>query len=65
MRSTTVALVLVLFLTFFLEFVEDELHVSRASVGSEATLALWEVHFGDGWYESVEQDSGKYLASNG
>ena len=55
----------VLFLTLFLELMEDGHHVHRASVGSDATLALVEVVFGDGWYEPVDPDSGEYFASDG
>ena len=42
---------------------EDEHHVHRASVGSEAALALGDVIFGNGWNEPVEQDPGKYFAN--
>ncbi|PFX17105.1 hypothetical protein AWC38_SpisGene18592 [Stylophora pistillata] len=38
---------------------EDEHHVRRASVGSEATLALGDVFFGNGWYKPVKQHPGK------
>ena len=62
-KSSTVSLVL--FLTFFQELTEDEFHVCHAYVGSEPTLALGQVFFGDDWYEPVEQDSGKYFASDG
>ena len=47
------------------KLVEEEHHVHRASVGSEAALALGEVFFGNGWNEPVEQDPGKYFASDG
>ena len=52
-------------MAFFMELMEDEHHVCRASVGSETTLALGEVMFGDGWYDTVEQDSGKHFANDG
>ena len=58
---------LVLFLAFLMELTEDEHYVCCASVGSEATLALGEVFFGDGWCELVEQDHdpGEYFATDG
>ena len=54
-----------LFLALFLLLAEDEHHVHCVSVGSEVTLALREVFFSDGVYEPIEQDSGKYFASDG
>ncbi|PFX15081.1 hypothetical protein AWC38_SpisGene20716 [Stylophora pistillata] len=35
----------------FLELAEDKYHDLRASIGSEATLALGDIFFGDGWHE--------------
>lgn len=55
----------VLFTALFLELAEDKHYVCRASIGSEATLALGDIFFGDGWYEPVKQDPGKYFASDG
>ena len=52
-------------MAFFIELTKDRHNVCCASVGSEATLDLREVFFGDGWYEPVEQDSGKYLTRDG
>ena len=43
----------------------DKHHVRCASVGTEATLDLWDAFFSDGLYEPVEQDSGKFSASGG
>ena len=43
----------------------DEHHLSRAFVGSDASLAHREVVLGDGWYETMKRDSGKYFASDG
>ena len=50
-----------MFTALFLKLAEDDHHVRRASVGSEATLALGDVFFGDGWYKPVKQDPGKYV----
>lgn len=56
---------LVLFTALLLELTENEHHVHCASVGSEATLILWEMFFDDGWYKPVEQYSGKDFTSKG
>ena len=52
-------------MALFLKLREDEHHVRRASVGSKATLTLGEVFLGNGWNKPVEQDPGKYFASDG
>ena len=44
---------------------EDEHHVLRASVALKPHRLSVELYLGDGWYEPVEQDSGKYFASDG
>ena len=56
---------LVLFLALFRELMADKHHVCHASVRSDATLALLKVFFGDGWYESIELDTGEYFTSDG
>ena len=50
-------------MALLLELTENEHHVRCASVGSEATLTLWEMFFGDGWYKPIEQYSGKDFTS--
>ena len=54
-----------MFTALLLKLAEDKHHIYRASVGSEATLALGKDFFSDGWNEPVEQDPGKYFASDG
>ena len=54
---------LVLYLPFFHELTEH--NVCRVSIGSVATQTLWKVFFGDGWYETAEQNSGKYSVIDG
>ena len=56
---------LVLFSALLLKLAEDEHHVHRASVSSEAALALGKDFFSNGWNEPVEQDPGKHFASDG
>ena len=55
----------VLFSALLLKLAEDEHHIHRVSAGSEAALALGKDFFSNGWNEPVEQDPGKYFASDG
>ena len=50
---------------FLLELSEHEDHVSGAPVGSEATLALWELVFCCGRHQPVQEDSSEYFSCNG
>ena len=52
-------------MALLLDLTEKEHHVRCASVGSEATLTLWEIFFGDGCYKPVEQYSRKDFTSQG
>ena len=54
-----------MFSALHLKLAKDEHHIHCAFVGSEAALALGKDLFSDGWNEPVEEDPGKYFASDG